>query len=122
MDFAPCTVVANITTLMVGGYWYYGILIIHVVTITMILTMGTMIITYASTQPHAYAYGGAAQLEVGSLPVSVSWPLALHCHPCLTHCSPGNVPNPTPGPLMSAPLINTGQLTLYHQTTWPLLS
>ena len=72
---------------------------------------------YASTQPHAYAYGGAAQLEVGSLPVMmmicVSWPSALHCYPCLTHCSPSNVPNPTPGPLMSTPLINTGQPTLY---------
>ena len=72
---------------------------------------------YASTQPHAYAYGGAAQLqlEVGSLPVSVSWPSALHCHPCLTHCSPGNVPTPTPGNLMSTPLINTGQPTLYKR-------
>ena len=68
---------------------------------------------YASTQPHAYAYGGAAQLEVGSLPVSVSWPSALHCYLCLTHCSPGNVPNPTPGPLMSTPFVNTGQPTLY---------
>ena len=48
------------------------------------------------TQPHAYAYGGAPQLKVGSFPVSVSRPLALHCYLCLTHCSPGNVPNPTP--------------------------
>ena len=64
-------------------------------------------LTYASTQPHAYAY-------VGSLPVSVSWPSALHCYLCLTHCSPGNVPNPTPGPLMSTPLVNTGQPTLYN--------
>ena len=61
-----------------------------------------------STLPHAYEYGGAAQLEVGSLPVSVSWPSALHCYLCLTHCSPGNVPNPTPGPLMSTALVNTG--------------
>ena len=55
-------------------------------------------------------YGGAAQLEVGSITVSVSWPSALHCHPCLTHCSPGNVPNPTP--LMSTPLVKTGQPTI----------
>ena len=33
---------------------------------------------------HTHAYGGAAQLEVGSLPVIVSWPSALHCHPCLS--------------------------------------
>ena len=59
---------------------------------------------YASTQPHAYAYGGAAQLEV-ALPVSVSWPSVLHCYLCLTHCSPSKVPNPTPGPLMSTPLV-----------------
>ena len=58
---------------------------------------------------YAYAYGRAAQLEVGSLPVSVSWPSALQCYLCLTHCSP----NPTPGPLISTPLVNTGQPTLY---------
>ena len=33
--------------------------------------------------------------------------------PVSSHCSPGNDPNPTPGPLMSTPLINTGQPTLY---------
>ena len=56
----------------------------------------------------------------GSLPVSVSWPSALHCPPCLTHCSPGNVPNPTPGPLMSTPLINTGQPTFMQVSlSWP---
>ena len=60
-----------------------------------------------------HTHGGAAQLEVGSLPVSVSRPSALHCYLCLTHHSPGNVPNPTPGPL-STPLVNTGQPTLYH--------
>ena len=54
-------------------------------------------------------------MEVGSLPVSVSWPAALHCYLCLTHCSTGNVPNPTPGPLMSTPLVNTGQPTLYME-------
>ena len=59
---------------------------------------------------HTHTHGGAAQLEVGSLPVSVSWPSALHCYLCLTHCSPGNVPNPTP----STPLVNTGQPTIYH--------
>ena len=48
-------------------------------------------------------------LLVGYLTVSVCWPSALHCHPCLTHYSPGNVPNPTPGPLMSTPLVKTGQ-------------
>ena len=69
-------------------------------------------IAYASTQPHAYTYGGAAQLEVGSLPVSVSWPSVLYCYLCPTHGSPGNVPNPTPGPLMSTPLVNTGQPNL----------
>ena len=38
---------------------------------------------------------------------------ALHCYlRLLAHRSPGNVPNPTPGPLMSTPLINTGQPTL----------
>ena len=52
---------------------------------------------------HTHTRGGAAQLEVGSLPVSVSWPLALHCYLCLTHCSLGNVPNPTPGPLIVHP-------------------
>ena len=31
---------------------------------------------------------------------------------CGSPCSPGNVPNPTPGPLMSTPLVNTGQPTL----------
>ena len=61
---------------------------------------------------HTHTHGGAAQLEVGSLPVSVSWPSALHCYLCLTHCSPGNVPNLTPGPLMSTPLVNTGRPTL----------
>ena len=38
---------------------------------------------------------------------------ALHCHPCLTHCSPGTVPNPTPGPSMSTPLIKSGQPSMY---------
>ena len=33
-------------------------------------------------------YGGAAQLEVGYLTVRVSWPSALHCDPCPTHCIP----------------------------------
>ena len=47
--------------------------------------------------------------------MSVSWPSALHCYLCLTHCSPGNVPNPTPGSLMSTPLVNTGQPTLYYR-------
>ena len=61
--------------------------------------MGRLIILslpFVCTQPHAYAYGGAAQLEVGSLPVSVSWPSALHCHPCLTHCSSRQRPQPDP--------------------------
>ena len=31
---------------------------------------------------HTHAYGGAAQLEVGYLTVSVSWPSALNCDPC----------------------------------------
>ena len=35
--------------------------------------------------------------NVGYLPVSVSWPSALHCNPCPPHCSPGNVPTSTPG-------------------------
>ena len=43
---------------------------------------------------------------VGSLPVSVSWPSALHCDPCLTHCSPGNVPNPNPGVHPSSILVS----------------
>ena len=63
---------------------------------------------------HTHTHGGAAQLEVGSLPVSVSRPSALHCYLCLTHFSPGNVTNPTPGPLMSTPLVNIGQPTLYY--------
>ena len=71
-------------------------------------------IRYASTQPHTYAYGGAAQLEVGSLPVSVSRPSALLCSLCLTHCSPGNVPNPTPGPLMDITLCQNWSATLYR--------
>ena len=29
-----------------------------------------------------------------------TWPSALHCNPCPAPCSPGNVPHPTPGPLM----------------------
>ena len=65
---------------------------------------------YASTQPHAYTYGGAAHLEVGSLPVTVSSAgptLVLHCYLCLPHCSPGNVLNPTPGPLMSTLYISS---------------
>ena len=33
--------------------------------------------------------------------------------PRLTHCSPGNIPNPTPGPLMSTSLVNNGQPTLH---------
>ena len=33
------------------------------------------------------AYGGAAQLEVGYLTVSVSWPSALNCNPC-NHAPP----------------------------------
>ena len=31
---------------------------------------------------HMHAYGGAAQLEVGYLTVSASWPTALNCNPC----------------------------------------
>ena len=46
--------------------------------------------------------------------MNVSCPSALHCYLCLTHCCPGNVPNLTPGPLMSTPLVNTGQPTLYY--------
>ena len=41
------------------------------------------------TQPHTTAIGEAARLEVGYLTVSVSWPLALHCNLCPTHCRPG---------------------------------
>ena len=59
-----------------------------------------------SYQPHAYAYGGAAAGEVGHLTVSVSWPSALHCNPCPTPCSPGNVPTPT---LMAIPPVKPGQ-------------
>ena len=64
----------------------------------------------------ACAWAWAAQLEVGDLTVSVSRPSALHCHPCPTHthCSPGNVPNPTPRTLMSTPLLKTGQPSIYH--------
>ena len=36
------------------------------------------------------------------------WPFIIIIISC-----PGNVPNPTLGPLMSTPLINTGQPTLY---------
>ena len=46
--------------------------------------------------------------EVGYLTVSVSWPSALHCNSCPTHCSPGNVPTPTPATLMDIPSIKTG--------------
>ena len=52
--------------------------------------------------------------NIGSrLSAYASWPSAWHCYLCLTHCSPGNVPNPTPGPLISTSLVNTGQPTLY---------
>ena len=37
--------------------------------------------------------GRGCPAEVGYLPVSASWPSALHCNPCPTPCSPGNVPN-----------------------------
>ena len=47
--------------------------------------------------------------EVVYLTVSVSWPSALHCNPCPTPCSPGNVPTPTPAPLMAIPPVKTGQ-------------
>ena len=47
--------------------------------------------------------------EVGNLTVSVSWPSALHCIPCRTPCSPGNVPTPTPITLMAITPVNTGQ-------------
>ena len=47
--------------------------------------------------------------EVGYLTVSVSWPSALRCNPCPTHCSPGNVPTPTQAPLMDTPSVKTGQ-------------
>ena len=45
---------------------------------------------YASTQPHAYAFGGAAQLDVGNLMVRVSGPSALHRKSVSYYCSPGN--------------------------------
>ena len=50
--------------------------------------------------------------EVGNLMVSVSWPSALHCNPCPTPCSPGNV-NPTPAPLMDITLRQDWSATLY---------
>ena len=57
---------------------------------------------YASTQPHAY--GGAAQLEVGSLPVSVSWSSALHCYlRCVFPLQSRQRPQPNPRTLMSTP-------------------
>ena len=51
--------------------------------------------------------------EVGDLTVSVSWPSALHCNPCPTSCSPGNVPTPTPAPLMDITLSQDWSATLY---------
>ena len=42
--------------------------------------------------------------EVGYLAVRFSWPSALHCNPCPAPCSPGNVPTPTPAPLMDITL------------------
>ena len=53
--------------------------------------------------------GRGCPAEVGYLPVSASWPSALHCNPCPTHCSPGNVPTPTPATLMDIPSVKTGQ-------------
>ena len=60
---------------------------------------------YASTQPHAYAYG---QLEVGHLTACMSLPLALHCKLCPTPCSPGNAPRLSP-PELQYPSAKTGQ-------------
>ena len=50
--------------------------------------------------------------KVDYLPVSVAWPSALHCNPCPTHCSRGNVPTPTPATLMDLPLSNVKQMHL----------
>ena len=54
--------------------------------------------------------------EVGNLTVSVSWPTALHCSLCPTSCSPGNVPTPTPAPLMAIPLsrLVSNCIKVYH--------
>ena len=54
--------------------------------------------------------------------MSVFLALGFALLPVPTHCSPGNVPNPTPGPLMSTPLINTGQPTLYTVYTYVFIS
>ena len=64
--------------------------------------------------------------EVDYLLVSVSWPSALHCNPCPPHCSPVNVPTPTPATLMDLPSAKTGQqceisviqLLVFHQTKY----
>ena len=52
-----------------------------VILINNIINIVSRLSAYASTQPHA-CDGGAAQLEVGYLMVSVSWPSAFNCTPC----------------------------------------
>ena len=59
---------------------------------------------YAPTHTHA-----PCSSRFTPLTVRISWPSALHCHPCHTPCSPGNVPTPTPATLMDIPCIRTGQ-------------
>ena len=56
--------------------------------------------------------------EVGYLAVRFSWPSALHCNPCPAPCSPGNLPNPTPEPLMDITLRQDWSATLYHVITY----
>ena len=47
--------------------------------------------------------------EVGHLTLDVSWPSALHCNPCPTNRSHGNVPTRTPATMMDIPSVKTGQ-------------
>ena len=53
--------------------------------------------------------------------MSVSWPSALHCNPCPTPCSPGNVPTPTPAPLMDITLRGDWSVHTTHYRAGPLL-
>ena len=43
----------------------------------------------------------------------------MHCNPCPTPCSPGNVPTPTPAPLMDITLRQNWSATLQLITSWP---
>ena len=62
---------------------------------------------------HAFAYGGAAQLEVGYLTVNVTWPSAFAL--CTLPCSPVNAILPNPRTLDEYHPSFTGQPSIHHQ-------